>query len=78
MIKGRSLVGKVVSIKMTKTVIVEVVRTHAHILYKKMVRRRVRFAAHNTLEGVCVGDTVKISEVPPMSKTKHFIVVEKI
>ena len=63
---------------MTKTVIVEVVHTHAHILYKKTVRRHARFAVHNTLEGVSVGDTVKISEVPPMSRTKHFIVAEKI
>jgi len=78
MIKGRSFIGKVVSVKMTKTVIVEVVHTHAHILYKKTIRRNRRFAAHNTLEGVSVGDTVKISEVPPMSRTKHFIVAEKI
>ena len=78
MTKGRSLTGKVVSVKMKKTVIVEVVRTHAHILYKKMIRKNRRFAAHNTLEGVSVGDTVKISEIPPMSRTKHFIVIEKI
>lgn len=76
--KGRSMVGKVVSTDMDKTVIVEVVRTHAHILYKKTIRKNRRFAAHNTLEGVSVGDTVKISEIPPMSRTKHFIVIEKI
>lgn len=78
MTKGRSLVGKVVSTKMKKTVIVEVVHTFAHKLYKKTVRKRRRFAAHNTLEGVAEGDVVKIAEVPPMSKTKHFQVVEKI
>jgi len=78
MIKGRSLIGKVVSAKMTKTVIVEVAHTHAHILYKKRIRKNRRFAAHNTLEGVSVGDTVKISEVPPIARTKHFIVAEKI
>lgn len=76
--KGQSLTGKVVSIKMAKTIIVEVARSHAHQLYKKMVRKHVRFAAHNTLEGVGVGDMVKLSEIPPMSRTKHFIVVEKI
>lgn len=76
--KGRSLIGKVVSTNMTKTVIVEVVRTHTHKLYKKIIRRRARFAAHNTLEGLAVGDTVKIAEIPPMSKTKHFQVVEKL
>ncbi|MBI3342682.1 mitochondrial small ribosomal subunit protein uS17m [Candidatus Gottesmanbacteria bacterium] len=62
---------------MTKTVIVEVVRTHAHWLYQKTIRRARRFAAHNTIEGVLVGDVVKITEVRPMSKTKHFVVVEK-
>lgn len=72
------MVGKVVSTNMDKTVIVEVVRTHAHILYKKMIRQDRRFAAHNTLEGIRVGDTVKIAEIPPMSKTKHFKVIEKL
>lgn len=76
--KGRTLVGNVVSIKMKETVIVEVVQTRAHALYKKTIRRSRRFAAHNTLEGVAVGDVVRIAEVPPMSKTKHFVVVEKL
>lgn len=76
--KGRSLIGKVVSTNMTKTVIVEVVRTFAHKLYRKMVRRSRRFAVHNTLAGIAQGDMVKIAEVPPMSRTKHFIVTEKI
>lgn len=73
-----SMIGKVVSTDMTHTVIVEVVRTHSHKLYKKIVRRRARFAAHNTLEGLVVGDTVKITETAPISKTKHLIVVEKL
>ncbi len=76
--KGRSMVGKVVSTNMIKTVIVEVVRTHTHKLYKKIIRRSRRIAAHNTVEGIVEGDVVKITEVPPMSKTKHFIVVEKL
>lgn len=75
--KGRLLLGKVVSTKMAKTIIVEVVRTHAHKLYKKTIRRSRRFAAHNMLEGIAVGDTVRIAETKPISKTKHFIVVEK-
>lgn len=76
--QARSLVGRVVSTKMAKTVIVEVVRTRAHPLYKKAVRRSRRFAAHNELEGVSVGDTVRIAETKPMSKTKHFMVAEKL
>lgn len=78
MTRGRSLVGKVVATKMAKTVIVEVVRTHAHKLYKKIIRRSRRFSAHNMLEGIVIGDTVRIAETKPISKTKHFIVVEKV
>ena len=78
MTKGRSFVGKVVSIGMTNTVVVEVVRTRAHKMYKKIIRRRARFAAHNMLEGLIVGDSVTIAETRPISKTKHFIVVEKL
>ncbi|MBI4066487.1 30S ribosomal protein S17 [Candidatus Gottesmanbacteria bacterium] len=72
------MIGKVVSTKMTKTVVVEVVRARAHKLYRKMVRRAHRFAAHNTLEGIAVGDTVKVAEAAPRAKTKHFVVVEKL
>lgn len=74
----RFFVGKVVSVSMAKTVIVEVVRTHAHKLYKKIIRRSRRFAAHNMLEGIAVGDTVRIAETKPISKTKHCIVVERL
>lgn len=76
--KGRSMTGKIVSTKMVKTVIVEIVRTHAHWLYKKTMRKAHRFAAHNEIADVKVGDTVKIKETRPISKQKHFIVVEKI
>lgn len=72
------MTGKVVSTKMTNTVIVEVVRTYAHKLYKKTVRKSHRFAAHNTLLDIHEGDTVNIKETVPMSKRKHFVVVEKI
>lgn len=72
------MIGKVVSTKMAKTVIVEVVRTRAHPVYKKIVRRSRRFAAHNELLGLSVGDTVKIAETRPVSKTKHCKVIEKL
>lgn len=74
--QGRAVVGKVVSTKMAKTVIVEVIHTYAHKLYKKTVRRSRRFAAHNEMEGVSVGDTVRIMETRPISKTKHFTVTK--
>lgn len=75
---GRTMTGKVISTKMINTVIVQVVRTFAHKLYKKTVRKSHRFASHNTLPDVKVGDTVKMKETVPMSKRKHFIVIEKL
>lgn len=72
------MVGKVVSTKMTNTVIVQVVRTFAHKLYKKTVRKSHRFAAHNTIPDIQVGDAVTMRETVPMSKRKHFIVIEKL
>ncbi len=63
---------------MAKTVIVNVVRTRAHALYRKTVRRSRRLAAHNTFEGIAVGDRVRIAETKPISKTKHFVVTEKL
>ncbi|MEK7543485.1 MAG: 30S ribosomal protein S17 [Patescibacteria group bacterium] len=76
--KGRTMVGKVVSTKMNKTVTVEVIRTFAHKLYKKTVRKSRRFAAHNEMADINVGDSVKMQETVPMSKRKHFIVIEKL
>lgn len=75
---GRTMTGKVISTKMNKTVIVEVIRTFAHKLYKKTVRRRHRFAAHNEMADIAVGDSVKMKETVPISKRKHFIVIEKL
>ncbi len=75
--KRRMVEGKIVSTKGTQTVIVEVQRSYRHPLYKKTVRFTKRFAAHNLLEDLKVGDHVRMAEVPPVSKTKHFQIVEK-
>lgn len=72
------MIGNVVSTKMSKTIIVEVTRTRAHPVYKKTVRRSKRFAAHNEIDGIAVGDSVRIAQTKPMSKTKHFKVAEKL
>lgn len=74
----KTLIGKVVSLKRLKTVGVEVTRFIEHPLYKKSIKRNRTFAAHNETVEVKMGDTVKIAEIKPMSKTKHFIVVEVI
>jgi small subunit ribosomal protein S17 len=71
---GRQFVGKVVSDKMEKTVVVEVIRKHPHPLYKKVVAVRRRFYADNRL-GAVRGDVVEIKETRPLSKLKRFRVI---
>ena len=76
--KGQVMEGKVVSSKTPMTVIVAVVTTHRHPLYKKAVKKTKHFAVHNVDFTLVVGDKVKVRETKPISKTKHFIVVEKL
>lgn len=69
-------IGKVVSNKMTKTVVVSVDWRGQHKLYRKSIRRRSHFMAHDP-EGKCrLGDTVKIIETRPISKLKRWRVTE--
>jgi small subunit ribosomal protein S17 len=69
-------IGKVVSDKMQKTVVVMVEWRSQHPLYHKAIRRRSRFMAHDP-EGKCrLGDTVKIIETRPISKAKRWRVTE--
>lgn len=66
------MIGTVVSDKMNKTVIVLVERLVKHRLYKKYVRKRARFAAHDEENASRVGDKVLITQSRPMSKTKKW------
>jgi small subunit ribosomal protein S17 len=69
--KRKNLSGRVVSSKMSKTVVVAVESTGAHRKYKKVVRRISNLKAHDE-KGTCrVGDIVEIVECRPLSKTKH-------
>ncbi|WP_416208472.1 30S ribosomal protein S17 [Chloroflexus sp.] len=69
-------VGRVVSDKMDKTVVVAVDYLKPHPLYRKIIRRTKKFHAHDE-ENVCkVGDTVRIEETRPLSRTKRWRVVE--
>ena len=77
-VKRKMMQETVVSVKRTNTVGVSVTRFVEHPMYKKSVKRTRVFAAQNTMEGIAVGDHVKIEAVRPISKTKHFIVTEKI
>lgn len=73
----RRLVGTVVSDRMAKTVVVEVVRKKMHPLYKKAYRVSRRFKAHDPQGEYKVGDAVIIEETRPLSKEKRWRVVGK-
>jgi small subunit ribosomal protein S17 len=77
-IKGKIVEAKVVSVKNIKTVIVTVTTSFKHPLYQKAVRTTKRFAAHNESFELVDGDKVRIQETKPISKTKHYIVIEKL
>jgi len=72
----RELVGFVLSDKVDKTVIVEVTRLMQHRLYKKVIKRRKRFTAHDEKNTAKIGDEVRIRETKPISKTKRWRVSE--
>ena len=64
-------IGIVSSDKMLKTVVVRVDRLIKHPVYKRYVRRRNKFMAHNEIEGVSIGDRVRIVETRPLSARKR-------
>ncbi|NOT61864.1 MAG: 30S ribosomal protein S17 [Acidobacteria bacterium] len=68
-------IGTVTSDKMMKTVVVRVDRLVKHPTYKRYVRRRSKFMAHNEIEGVSIGDEVRIQETRPLSARKRWQVV---
>ena len=71
-------VGTVVSTKMAKTIVVEVERRVSHPLYKRIVRRRKKFYAHDELSSAKMGDVVRIIESRPLSKLKRWRLSEVI
>lgn len=71
----RILQGAVVSDKGNKTVIVKVERKVRHPLYNKIIRRSKNYAAHDELNSCKVGETVRIVETKPISKTKRWAVL---
>ena len=70
------MVGKVVSDKMDKTVVVAVETSVRHKMYNKIVKRTYKLKAHDEANECKVGDTVKVMETRPLSKDKRFRVVE--
>ena len=71
-------IGKVVSNKMLKSIVVAVERQVAHALYKKYFRRTTKLMAHDEKQEAGIGDTVKIMETRPMSARKRWRLVDII
>ncbi len=69
-------IGKVLSNKMDKTVVVGVTRVYQHPLYKKTVKSLTKLKAHDEENRCKVGDIVQIIETRPISKEKHWQVIK--
>lgn len=76
--KKKSFIGKVISNKMDKTAVIQIERTFLHSQYSKVVKRFTRLKAHDQDNKCQVGDQVKIIETRPMSKDKHWKVIDII
>jgi small subunit ribosomal protein S17 len=71
-------IGKVVSDKMDKTIVVEVSRSMRHPLYERVIRTTAKLYAHDEKREASVGDTVRVMECRPLSKNKRWRLVEII
>ncbi|OUR67155.1 30S ribosomal protein S17 [Marinomonas sp. 42_23_T18] len=76
--QARTATGKVVSDKMDKTITVLVERTEKHPLYGKFIRRSSKLHAHDENNECCIGDTVKVVETRPYSKSKTWNLVQVV
>jgi small subunit ribosomal protein S17 len=74
--KRKELVGVVTSASMDKTIVVRVERRFRHPLYGKVIRRTRKFVAHDERNQCGVGDTVRVRESRPLSRTKRWRLVE--
>ena len=72
----KTRVGTVVSDKMDKTIVVAIEDNVSHPLYKKIIKRTVKFKAHDEKNKAKAGDRVKIMETRPLSKDKRWRLVE--
>jgi len=74
--RRKHVVGEVVSNRMTKTIVVEVVRKKTHPFYGRVVSRSKKFYAHDEKGEAHVGDVVRLEETRPMSKLKRWCLKE--
>ncbi|MDR2361089.1 MAG: 30S ribosomal protein S17 [Oscillospiraceae bacterium] len=72
----KTRVGRVVSDKMDKTIVVAIEDRVAHPLYKKIVKRTYKLKAHDEQNTCGIGDTVRVMETRPLSKDKRWRLVE--
>lgn len=74
----RTLVGRVISNKMAKTVTVLIERKVQHPVYGKYLVRSTKLHAHDASDAVAEGDLVEIAETRPLSKTKNWVVTRVV
>lgn len=74
----KQLIGKVVSNRMDKTIVVEIENLVMHTLYKKSVKRAKKVKSHDERNECSIGDTVMIEESRPLSREKRYRLVEII
>jgi small subunit ribosomal protein S17 len=76
--RRKTKVGRVVSDKMDKTIVVSVARLARHPLYKRVIRLTTKFKAHDEANEARIGDTVLIEEARPLSATKRWRLIQII
>ena len=75
---NRVLQGIVVSDKMSKTIVVKILRRVKHALYKKIITRSTKIKAHDPDNKAKIGDTVSIQEFRPLSKSKSWVLLDVV
>ena len=75
---AKAMVGKVISDKMHKTIVVLIERSVRHPKYGKIMKLRTKVHAHDENNICKIGDTVRVCESRPISKTKYWVLVEKL
>ena len=76
--RRKVMIGKVVSNKMDKTIVVAIEDSVRHPLYKKIIKRTVKLKAHDEKNECSIGDRVRVMETRPLSKDKRWRLVEII
>ena len=72
----KTFIGKIISLKMNKTAVVEITRRQQHPLYKKLLKRSNKIKADTGELTLAIGQRVKISQTRPISKDKFFVVTK--